>query len=137
MNFSSVIKCLALNKRPLISFHFNFLCNFSKLLKIARFYDFLYLKKRDDRKRPKRMDRKVFFSQVLLKIKHLFLVLNKVQEKLKICFITFECPHYQLFPSEIPHRRHHLHLPQSLVLMKYFSSHQHNLRSRDTWPLWL
>ena len=136
MNFSSVIKCLALNKRPLISFHFNFLCNFSKLLKIVRFYDFLYLKKRDDRKRPKRMDRKVFFSQVLLKIKRLFLDLNKVQEKLKICLITFECPFFfffnQLFPSEIPHRRHHLHLPQSLVLMKYFSSHQHTLRSRDT-----
>ena len=136
MNFSSVIKCLALNKRPLISFHFNFLCNFSKLLKIARFCNFLYLQKRDDRKRPKRMDRKVFFSQVLLKIKHLFLDLNKVQEKLKICLITFECPFFfffnQLFPSEIPHRRHHLHLPQSLVLMKYFSSHQHTLQSRDT-----
>ena len=52
----------------------------------------------------------------------------KVQEKLKIFFITFERPHYQLFPPEISHRRHHLHLPQSLVLVKYFSSHQHTLR---------
>ena len=79
----------------------------------------------------------MFFSQVLLKIKHLFLVLNKVQEKLNIFFTTFEYPHYQLFPSEIPHRRHHLHLPQSLVLVKYFSSHQHTLQSGDTRPLLL
>ena len=53
----------------------------------------------------------MFFSQVLLKIKHLFFVLNKVQEKLKIFFITFESPHYQMFSYEIPHRCHHIHLP--------------------------
>ena len=78
----------------------------------------------------------MFFSQILLKIKYIFLVLNKVPEKLKIFFITFVFPHYQLFPSEIPHRRHHLHLPQSLVLVKYFSSHQHTtLWSGDVRPL--
>ena len=53
---------------------------------------------------------------------------KKAQEKPKIFFITFECPHYQLFPPEIPHLRHHLHLPQSLVLVKYLSSQQHTLR---------
>ena len=81
---------------------------------MARLYDFLHLKNEENRKRLKRKDRKLFFSQVLLNIKHLFLVLKKVQEKLRIFFMTFECPHYQLFPSEIPHRRHHLHLPQFL-----------------------
>ena len=54
-------------------------------------------------------------TEVLLKLKHIFLALNKVQVKLKIFFITFKCLHYQPFFSESPHRRHHLHLPQSLV----------------------
>ena len=77
----------------------------------------------------------MFFSQVPLKIKHLFLVLNKVQDKLKIFFISFECPRYQLFPPEILHRYHYPHLPQFLVLVKYFSSHQQTLTSSDTQPI--
>ena len=38
--------------------------------------------------------------------------------------------HYQLFTSGIPYLRRHLHLSQSLVLVKYFSSHQHTLPVR-------
>ena len=71
-----------------------------------------------NRKCPKRKDPKMPLSQVLLKIKHLFLVLSKVREKLKILFKTFECPHYKLFPSESPHLCHHLNLSQSLVLFE-------------------
>ena len=96
---------------------------------------FYIWKNEDNRKHPKRKGGKVLFSQVILKIKHCFLVLSKAQEKLKIFFITIECPHYELFSSEIPHRHHHLHLPQFLVLVKKFSSHQQTLRSGDTRPL--
>ena len=62
----------------------------------------------------------MFVSQVLFKIKHLFFILNKVQEKVQILFLTFECPYYQLLPCKTPHRRHHLHLPQFLVLENIF-----------------
>ena len=80
----SVIKCPVLNKHPFNLPLFNFLCNFSKLLKKARLTDYirnvlLCLKNEDNGKFRKRMGPESALFTSSIQSKTSFPVLSQVQ----------------------------------------------------------